>query len=361
MADPVLIRIPKESVSDEDVLLARWLIPDRARVARGTVIAVIETSKNAVDIESPADGYLSQLEREGARVAVGAPFAAIADSADARAVKQKVPQPAPDRFDSAAEARFSKRARQLIEANKIDPQTFAHLPLVRGEDVESFLRGARKGERELPLNLPVPRPTDVLLWGGGGHAKVCIEIIRAAGTHTIYGIVDRGLAVGTSILGVPVLASDDALEKIRIYGVEAAVLGIGAVQSHRTRWDMLRRLQTAGYRLPNLVHPAAAIASDVKMGAANVIFPHATVSADVVIGDGCILNSGSVISHDCRLGNNVHLAPGALLAGGVEIGDNTLIGMASAVFLYKKIGRDVRINNGVIVDSDVPDGAILRR
>lgn len=355
------VKIPKESVSDDSVLLVRWMAPDHAQVEKGAVIAVIETSKSAIDVEAPEAGYLSHLYREGDRIAVGSDFALISNDPTRRAAitREREVQESNDGKD--LDARFSKAARALVKDHRLDPAIFGHLPVVQRSDVEEYLR--KKSEVEHPLleNLPVATADDVMIWGGGGHAKVCIEIFKVAYGRLPYGIIDAHLPIGTRVLGVPVIGRESALELLRDRGVRNAVLGIGAVLAHGSRSTMLARLRKAGYRLPNLIHPKAAIDESVRLGEGNVVFANATVSADVVIGDGCILNSGSVVSHDCCLGSNVHLAPGALLAGAVKVGDDTLIGMAATVFLKTTIGRGVRINNGASVEGDVPDGSIIRR
>jgi len=362
MTDPCLIQIPKESVSDDTVLLARWLVANGEKVNRGAAVAIIETSKSAIDIESTADGFLHHMANEGDQLPVGAPIGSITVTPEAPTARTTGARIATSRAESAMpDVQFSKAARKMIAERGLDPKDFAHLSLVRREDVELRLRKAAPAVSTLIADLPIPGPKDVILWGGGGHAKVCIEIIRAAGKLSLYGILDFTLPVGSSVLGVPVIGSDTALEEIRSRGVTSAVLGIGAVFSHSSRSALLQRLREAGYELPNIVHPRAVVDPSAKMGGGSVVFAHATVGADAAIGDGCIINSGAVVSHDCRLGHNVHLAPGALLAGWVVVGNNTLVGMGAAIFWRTKIGSGVTINNGAIVDQDVPEGQIVYR
>jgi UDP-perosamine 4-acetyltransferase len=56
----------------------------------------------------------------------------------------------------------------------------------------------------------VSRPVIVL--GGGGHAKVVIDALLAAGA-TVAGLCDPALAVGVDgPLGIPILGGDEALD-----------------------------------------------------------------------------------------------------------------------------------------------------
>jgi len=43
---------------------------------------------------------------------------------------------------------------------------------------------------------------DVVIVGGGGHAKVVVDALKCSGQYTVYGIVDPKLPVGASVLGV---------------------------------------------------------------------------------------------------------------------------------------------------------------
>lgn len=354
------VLIPKENVSDDTVLIARLHVAEGTAVMRGQLLGTIETSKAIIDIEAPVEGYVFFYSQEGERMPVGGKLAAVCDTPQRpSAVFAPIPQPTVSASESAG--RISQAAKELIAEHGLAPALFAHLPLTRRQDVQSYLTARSVATDELARNLPPPKPSDVVIWGGGGHAKVCIEILRAMGEHTIYGILDAKMSIGSRVLGVPVVGREKDMEELCRRGVTSAVLGIGSVQAHSARARMLKRMKDAGYKLPNLIHPRACVEPSTRLGAGNVLFAHATVSSDVTISDGCIINSGAVVSHDCHLADNVHLAPGALLAGNVSVGENTLIGMSATVFLGTKIGRAVTINNGVAVMADVADGFLLRR
>jgi len=57
------------------------------------------------------------------------------------------------------------------------------------------------------------------------------------------------------------------------------------------------------------------------------------------IGDRGYFMAASHIGHDCHVANDVTLSNGALLAGHVEIGDGVIMGGASAVQQFGRIGR----------------------
>ena len=54
----------------------------------------------------------------------------------------------------------------------------------------------------------------ILLIGGGGHCKSCIDVIEQDGTYEIAGIIDVEEKVGENILGYPIIGTDNDLEKL---------------------------------------------------------------------------------------------------------------------------------------------------
>ena len=68
-------------------LLVAWLVAPGDVVRRGQPVAVVETSKGAIDVEIPSHGVVDQLlVREGTIVPVGEPLALIREiGADAGA------------------------------------------------------------------------------------------------------------------------------------------------------------------------------------------------------------------------------------------------------------------------------------
>ena len=70
--------MPSLGADMEDGTLVEWLVEPGARVARGDVVAVIETQKGAIEIEVFEDGTVEQLlAGPGERLPVGTPLAVI--------------------------------------------------------------------------------------------------------------------------------------------------------------------------------------------------------------------------------------------------------------------------------------------
>ena len=190
---------------------------------------------------------------------------------------------------------------------------------------------------------------EVLVVGGGGHAKVVVATPQAAG-FAVAGVLDDDAAkLGSSVLGVPVIGGTEMAARSE----RPVVLAIG---SNAARRDLAARLAC---RWASAVHPEATVHSSVRVGPGAVIFAGAVVQPDTVIGAHAIVNTGARIDHDCMIGNFAHVAPGCALAGAVRVGEGAFLGIGSAVIPGVSIGAWAVVGAGAAVVRDVPDGATV--
>ncbi len=363
--DAVPIPVPKEMVNDDSYLVVALLAEPGAQVAKGQPLAELETSKASFTLASPADGYFRPDFAAGQMVGVGASFGAIGLTQSARGAPAPAEKGGPGRLETAPDSRFSLAAWELFAASGLSPEPFDGLVHVRRADVEAVL-AARGGDRPAggapdPAKLREDEKYDaVVLLGGGGHARECIEIIEQAGVLNIFGIVDTKSRPGDRIAGHPVLGDNAMLLRLREAGLRNLVLAYGIAGNHAARGEHFRRLLELGHEFPPIVHPKAAVNREAKLGRGVQVMGGALVGSRAEIGDAGIVNSNAVVSHDCVLGSNVHVAPGALLAGGVGVGADTVIGMGATVYMRVRIGSGVIVYNGARVFADVPDGAVVR-
>jgi sugar O-acyltransferase (sialic acid O-acetyltransferase NeuD family) len=199
----------------------------------------------------------------------------------------------------------------------------------------------------------------VLVYGGGGHGKAVIELLRAAGHYQIVGVIDDGLTAGTNLLGIPVLGGQEQLPGLYERGIRQAFNAVGGISNLTTRVAVFKRLHAAGFTCPTVAHPTAFIEPSARLEPGVQVFPHAYIGSEALIGYGSIINTAAIVSHDCRIGNYANLSPGATLAGGVSIGDGALIGMRATINLLVQVGASARIGNGATVKVDVPEAGIV--
>ena len=197
----------------------------------------------------------------------------------------------------------------------------------------------------------------VVVLGGGGHAKVVIDILLAAG-WSVVGYTDPTPVAGEEIAGIPCLGDDGVLPGLAAAGIPWAIVALG---DNQLRCRLAERALALGFDLANAVHPSAQISPRARLGRGIAVMPCAVVNAGSTIGDNTILNTSSSVDHDCTIGRGVHIAPGVHLAGYITVEDEALLGVGSAVGSGRplRIGRRAVIGIGSVVLGDVPPGATV--
>jgi acetyltransferase-like isoleucine patch superfamily enzyme len=94
-----------------------------------------------------------------------------------------------------------------------------------------------------------------------------------------------------------------------------------AVENNETRMNWLIDLESIGFKIPVLIHPASYISPECKIEIGTVVEAKAVVSIGVVIEKGCIISIGSLIDHDAVIGNGSYIACGAIVKAGVTVGE----------------------------------------
>jgi UDP-perosamine 4-acetyltransferase len=195
----------------------------------------------------------------------------------------------------------------------------------------------------------------VVIVGAGGHGKVVLDVLRAAGAYEPAGFVDADVTLaGSRVGGLPVFGPVNTLPKLRQQRVAHAVVAIG---DNRTRLRYAALLEENGFTLVNAVHPTAFVSPTATIGRNVVIAPHATVVTESRIGDSAIVNTAAVVDHEGDVGAGAHVCPSAVLAGRVRVGPGAFLGIGAKVIQCRTIGRFAVIGGGAVVTDDVPDYA----
>ena len=168
----------------------------------------------------------------------------------------------------------------------------------------------------------------LILVGGGGHCKSVIDVAESAG-YTILGILDMPEMVGTSVLGYPVLGTDD---DIPIYVDKAEfIITVGHIKNNIVRKKIAERIETAGGKLATIVASDAYVSKHAIVGVGTVIMHKAFVNAEAKVGQNCIINTMANIEHDAVIGDFCHVSTGVMVNGGANIGDDTFVGSQSVI------------------------------
>lgn len=202
-------------------------------------------------------------------------------------------------------------------------------------------------------------PTDVIVLGAGGHARVVIDGLRRAG-FSVIGVCAPELEAGqTGPLGVPALGNDSVLAGIN-RDTHLLANGIGSTGKTETRQRIFDTNSSHGWRFVTLLHPTAVVGADCELGEGAQIMAGAVLQCGVRVGRNAIVNTSASVDHDCRLGDHVHVAPGAILSGTVTVGARSHLGAGAVVIQGISIGEDVIVSAGAIVTRPVASGTRVK-
>lgn len=196
----------------------------------------------------------------------------------------------------------------------------------------------------------------IILIGGGGHARVLINLIKTTGQYEIAGILDSLLEVGTSVSGISVLGNDSLLPQLYDKGIKNACIAVGSVKDNSKRKMLYEKAKKLGFFLPALLHPKAIKSEESNIAEGVQIMAGGVIQTNTFIDENTIINTGAVIEHDCVIGKHIHISPGAIISGGCKIYDGAFIGTGATIIQGCKIGRDSIVAAGAVVIGDVPDG-----
>lgn len=354
MPTPYAVFIPLVNPNEQEALLAALHVCEGQKVAKGDLLAELETTKSNAELVADQSGYIRELQAiEGDNLRVGERLCWLTEGPN-DPLPLEMPAEKPALPAAPGEWRISEPARTLAAELKVDLSQFPAGMFITRQMVEA---AAANSSRLADL---VIGPEDILVYGGGGHGKSLIELIQAAGMYRVIGVIDDGLPAGSQVLEVPVLGGGELLSLLHRKGARLAVNAVGGIGSILPRLKVFEKLTAAGFTCPNVIHPTAFLEPSARLAGGGQVMPFAYVGSSAAIGFGCIINTRATVSHDCILGDYVNLAPGSVLAGGVQVGERTLIGMNATVNLEVKIGAWARIGNGATVKSAVGEAEVVR-
>lgn len=178
-----IVAMPKLGFDMAEGTLVRWVVEEGGEVAKGAVLAEIETDKATVEVESTASGILyRRLVTEGTAVPVGEPIAVIAapgeevkdlpaageapppevKSAEVKEEEKEAPSAAPaveakpEKMPAEAESgivKASPLARRMAEESKLDLAKMSGSGpggRIVKKDIEIAIEGRQKAPAEVP-------------------------------------------------------------------------------------------------------------------------------------------------------------------------------------------------------------------
>ena len=177
---------------------------------------------------------------------------------------------------------------------------------------------------------------DIILVGGGGHCRSCIDVIEQQGEYRIVGILDMAEKVGDKILNTSIIGTDEDIVALKSK-IKYFLITVGQIRSAERRIFLYNLLICHKVELPVIISPYSYVSPYSQIGRGTIVMHNVIINAEARVGENCIVNSRALIEHDVVVGNHCHISTGALVNGGVEVMEGTFIGSGAVVVQEAKI------------------------
>ena len=358
------INVPSLGVNEDSGQLIEWQVERGSLIDIGDIIAIVETTKVVVEIESPGKGFFVPLFAVDEDVKQGQVIALLVKSESTLGGTEERYRSMKEKSIGGGEYSITKKALLLAENFSVDIKLVAEKTkgIIRESDIRAFHLMASKYEEQALIGSEVVKGENgrTLLIGGGKGASQLLSVLLHEENTTVVGILDDTQEKqGLSIMGVPILGLVADLKAITDkFSIDSIVCSVST--SIKFRKLIFNEATTLNLKLANVIHPTACFDDDVRIGSGNYIGANCYFGNSTIIGDSCFISSGCIFEHHNRIGNTVTTGPQVVTSGNVLIGDEVKFGTGIYIEPNVKIGDKAVISSGSIITQHIPDSAILR-
>lgn len=201
---------------------------------------------------------------------------------------------------------------------------------------------------------------DLILIGGGGHCRSCIDVIEMEGRFTILGIVDEKDCLDHTLTHHPLLGREENLFEL-VKSCQNFLVTIGQIKSPEPRIRLFEHVRQLGMTLPIVVSPLAHVSRQAVLGEGTIIMHHAIVNAGASIGRNCIINTKALIEHDAVIEDHCHISTAAVVNGAAKVHRYSFIGSNAVLREYVVVGEESIVGAGVTVLHSVDPRSVMRQ
>jgi sugar O-acyltransferase (sialic acid O-acetyltransferase NeuD family) len=321
--------IPKDNASDSSVKIGDIYVSNFKFVEIGDLIFDYETSKANFEVHTENRGFINfNIQAENVINTGEIAFELFEKLEDAiKSAEKKI-----NTSISFSESKISKKAEKIINDKGVDivelTNHFNNKDFISEADVLEYLNIDHKyslGSLSFEKN-------DIVIFGAGGHALQCLEIILNS-EYRFRGFIANEFheEFRENIIGSTI----DDLFLMKNDGLSNVVIGFGLLQNLKKKNEIFNNLLNQGFNLPNLISSSASISSFTNIPECSgiQILQGAVIGPRVDLEKNVIINSNATVSHHCKISSGCFIAPGAILAGGVLVEKYSLIGMGSTIYM----------------------------
>ncbi len=196
---------------------------------------------------------------------------------------------------------------------------------------------------------------EIILIGGGGHCKSCIDVIEDENKFTIAGIIDVKEKVGDNVMGYPIIASDDEINDVA-QKYDNFIITLGHLKDPALRIKLFNKIKNLNKTLPVIISPRAYVSKHSKIDEGTIIMNGVVLNAMSSVGSNCIVNTNALIEHDTFVGDHCHISTSAIINGGCSIADNVFVGSTTVVVQEVQIEENTFVGAGSVVIKNLSTG-----
>lgn len=189
----------------------------------------------------------------------------------------------------------------------------------------------------------------VVIIGGGGHAKVVIDILLSEKKYEVVGFVAPSSEV-KEICGIPYIGSGSDTDSLVEKGINHFIVAVG---DNKLRKHLFDKYKKEGMQPVNAISPTATVSIYSEIGTGVVVMSGAVINAYAVIENNVIVNTLAGVDHDCVIESHSHIGPGTTLTGNIKVGEGVFFGAKSCATPNVKIGDWAIIGAGAVLISDI--------
>jgi len=190
------------------------------------------------------------------------------------------------------------------------------------------------------------------LFGGGGHALSCIDVIEKQKKYKIIGVFDNKLKLNDKILNYPIIKEQNISIK-NINSVKYGLVCVGQIKTPKFRIQIFDKILKTGFLPATVVSPLSAISRDVIIGDGTIIMHGSIINPKAKVGNNCIINTGCIIEHEVIIEDHCHISTGSVLNGEVIVKEGSFIGSGSIVMQKIIIGKNSVVPMGSIIKKNI--------
>ena len=199
---------------------------------------------------------------------------------------------------------------------------------------------------------------NVVLFGGGLHANVCIDIIEKEYKYKIIGIIDSLADIGTEMFGYTVIGRQEEIIELKDkYEIIGGLITIGDNWSRSIVYNAIIK-QMPTFEFVNAIHPSVIIGKNVELGFGVVMMAGVIVNPLAKIGNFTFFATGCQVEHDCIIEDYASVSAGSVMGGYVTIGKFSAITLGVTILDRLTIGENSVIGSGSLVLKDIPDNVL---